>query len=312
MKVGFIGLGQMGNRMAHNIGKAGHEVAMYDVRPEAVAELAARTPGGRAANSVSDAASGADIVCTSLPGPADVESVVLGPGGLKETMAAGGLFIDLSTNSPTVVRKLAKSLAERNIAMLDAPVSGGIRGAEGATLSVMVGGDKATFDRAQAVLSAIGTKVFHCGDIGNGTVVKLCNNLAALGYGVFLGEVLTLGVKSGVDLKTLASVMAVSSGRSPKLTNGFPGTVFKRKFEGFGFSVALSAKDARLAVELAKDMGVQLDMGAAVARDFQEATALGLGALDFDAVVQVQEKRTGVTLQMSEEDIAALQQAVAG
>src|SRR3569833_1149613 len=224
----------MGSHMAHNLAAAGLEVAVYDQRQVAVAELVARTPGARAASSVADAAMGAEMGGTSLPGPKEVEAVVLDPDGLKESMGRGSLYIDLSTNAPSTVRKLAAELAQQGIDMLVAPVSGGERGSQAASLSIMVGGAKAVYDRAQPFLSALGNKLFYCGPIGSGAVVKLCNNTAALAYSVILGEILTLGVKSGVDLKTLASVISVSSGRSPKLTGSFPTGLFRRKFTGFG------------------------------------------------------------------------------
>jgi len=310
VNVGFVGLGNMGQHMAHNLGRAGHAVAVYDLRPEAAAAVVARTPGARQASSIADAAREADVVGTSLPMPADVEAVVLGAGGLGESMRPGSIYVDLSTNAPTVARRLAAALAERQIAMLDAPVSGGVRGAEGASLSVMVGGDRAVYDRAQPFLSAIGDKLFYCGEIGNGSVVKLCNNMAALAYGVILGEVLTLGVKAGVDLATLASVIGASTGRHQRLTEGFPAGVFRRNFERVGFSVALSAKDTRLAVELGHDLGVPLAVGEIVASDLREAVERGLGRLDFDAVVQVQEQRTGVTLELSEQQLEQLKPTV--
>ena len=307
MQVGFIGLGHMGQHMAHNLSKAGHQVAVYDVRQESIDSLVARTPGLRAGSSVADVATGADFVGTSLPGPAEVEAVVLGPGGLRESMKAGAIYVDHSTNSPTTVRKLAAALAEKGIAMLDAPVSGGERGSQAGSLSVMVGGDQGVWDRAQPELQAVGGKLFYCGPIGTGSVVKLCNNTAALAAQVVVAEVLTLGMKAGVDLKTLTSVIGVSSGRSPTLTNAFPNTTFRRKFEGFGFTAALSAKDVRLAVEMAHDLDLKVGVAEQVAADLKEAVEMGVGGLDFNAVSQVHERRTGTLLQLSEEDIADLQ-----
>src|SRR5438105_7201143 len=163
MNVGFIGVGRMGNHMARHLAEAGHQVAVYDTQPEAVARLAT-TELVRAATSVADAAAGAETVFTSLPGPREVEEVVLGSGGLREAMAQGRVFVDLSTNAPAVVRRLAASLAEKGIEMLDAPVSGGLEGAEAGTHSGVVRRPEEIFDRLQAVLSAIGTKPFYfCG-----------------------------------------------------------------------------------------------------------------------------------------------------
>src|ERR1700687_4018421 len=169
MQVGFIGLGHMGQHMARHVAEAGHHVAAFDLRPEAVAELT-RTPGARRAASVAGAAQGAEVVFTSLPGPPEVEAVATSPDGLLESMRSGAVYVDLSSNSPALVRRLSAAFAERGIAMLDAPVAGGVEGARAATLSVMVGGDRSTFDRVQSVLKAIGTKVFYCGPSGNGSI----------------------------------------------------------------------------------------------------------------------------------------------
>ena len=235
MNFGFIGLGRMGNHMARHLAEAGNQVAAFDLRPEAVSSLA-ETRGVRPARGVGGAALNAAVVCTSLPGPKEVEAVVLAPGGLLESMQPGSTYVDLSTNSPTLVRRLASALAERGIAMLDAPVSGGVAGAEAATLSVMVGGDEAVFERLRPALAPIGSKLFYCGASGAGNVVKLCNNIAGQGYALVLGEVLTLGVKAGVDLKTLAKVIGNSTGTSTRLTRAFPRRLFRRNFESPGFS----------------------------------------------------------------------------
>jgi len=306
MKVGFIGLGHMGAHMAHNLNKAGHEVTVFDVRPEAVDALVARTPGLKAGRSVAEAARDADFVGTSLPGPTEVEEIVLGPGGLRDSMKSGSIFIDHSSNSPATVRKLAAALADKGVSMLDAPVSGGERGSEAGTLSVMVGGEERIWDKAQPHLQAIGNKLFHCGPIGTGAAVKLCNNAAAHAYMAVVGEVLTLGMTAGVNLKTLTSVIGVSSGRSPTLTNAFPSRVFRRQFTGFGFTAALAAKDLRLAAEMAHDLGLQVGCIETTAADLQEALDMGLGAQDMNAIAQVYEKRTGQVMQLPEADLEEL------
>src|SRR5579864_6430175 len=150
MQVGFIGLGHMGQHMARHVAEAGHGVAAFDLRPELVAQLT-QTPNARRANSVAEAASGAELVFTSLPGPPEVESVATSPDGLLESMARGSIYVDLSSNSPTMVRKLHAAFAERGIPMLDAPVAGGVVGAEAGTLSVMIGGDQEAFERVRPV-----------------------------------------------------------------------------------------------------------------------------------------------------------------
>jgi len=297
MQVGFIGLGHMGEHMARHVAEAGHNVAAFDLRPEAVAN-AAQTPSTRAAASVADAASEADVVFTSLPGPPDVEAVALGPDGLLESMHAGAIYVDLTSNSPAVVRRLSAAFAERGIALLDAPVAGGVTGARDATLSVMVGGDRAAFDRVESVLKAIGTKIFYCGPSGNGSVVKLCNNLSSQAQIAAAAEILILGVKAGVELSTLAEVIGVSTGSCRAIRETFPRQLFRRNFENPGFSTFLSAKDTRLAMELARELGVPMEIGTIVERDKEESLRRGWAALSPDVFVRLQEERAGVVLEL--------------
>jgi 3-hydroxyisobutyrate dehydrogenase len=297
MQVGFIGLGHMGQHMARHVAEAGHDLAAYDLRPEAVAELT-RTRGARRAASVAEAAEDAEIVFTSLPGPPEVEGVAAGPDGLLESMRPGGVYIDLSSNSPSLVRTLHAAFARQGIAMLDAPVAGGAEGARAGTLSVMVGGDRAAFDRVEPVLKAIGTKIFYCGPSGNGAIVKLCNNLCSQAQIAAAGEILSLGVKAGVDLETLAKVIGMSTGTCRAIVDTFPKQLFHRNFENPSFSTFLSAKDTHLAIELAHELGVPMEIGEIVERDKQEALRRGWGPLSPDVFVRLQEERAGVLLSL--------------
>jgi 3-hydroxyisobutyrate dehydrogenase len=298
MQVGFIGLGHMGQHMARHVAEAGHAVAAFDLRPEAIEQLT-QTPNAGRARSVAEAAEGAEVVFTSLPGPPEVESVATGPDGLLEAMQSGGVYVDLSSNSPAVVRGLCAAFAERGIQMLDAPVAGGVEGAAAGTLSVMVGGDRATFDRVEPLLKAIGTRVFYCGPSGNGAIVKLCNNLSSQAQIAAAGEILTLGVKAGVDLEVLAGVIGVSTGTCRAIVHTFPKQLFRRNFENPGFSSFLSAKDTHLALELAHELGVPMDIGEIIERDKQEALRRGWGPLSPDVFVRLQEERAGVVLELA-------------
>jgi 3-hydroxyisobutyrate dehydrogenase len=298
MNVGFIGLGHMGQHMARHVAEAGHDVAAFDLRLEAVAQLV-RTPHARRATSVAELASDAEIVFTSLPGPPEVESVATGPDGLLESMKRGSVYVDLSSNSPSTVRKLAALFAERGVTMLDAPVAGGVTGAEAGTLSIMVGGDSATFERIRPVLSAIGTKLFYCGPSGNGAITKLCNNLCSQMQNAAAGEILSLGVKAGVDLETLAFAIGASTGTCRPIVDTFPKQLFRRHFEDPGFSSFLSAKDTHLAIELAHELGVPMPIGEIVERDKQEALRRGWGPLSPDVFVRLQEERAGVVLSLN-------------
>ena len=178
VKVGFIGVGNMGGPMCRNIIKrSNHQVTVFDLNPAAVKTCT--DLGGTAAKSVADATKGADIVLTSLPMPKDVEKVALGDGGVLANIGKGQTYIDLSTNAPSMVQKIGAAFAAKGIPMLDAPVSGGTTGAEAATIAIMVGGDKKVFDDALPVLQSFSANVIHMGELGTGTVAKLCNNMLA-------------------------------------------------------------------------------------------------------------------------------------
>ena len=171
MKVGFIGLGNMGNPMATNLVQAGHELVVHDLRREAATNLLEM--GATWADTPKEVVPGRDVVFTSLPVPRDVEAVVLGEYGILEGASADTIYMDLSTNSPTAIRKIHDLCAEKGVTVLDAPVSGGVYGAAAASLAVMVGGDKAVYDRMKPTLDAIGSHVVYCGPIGNGMVCKI-------------------------------------------------------------------------------------------------------------------------------------------
>ena len=295
MKVGFIGLGNMGNPMATNLARAGHELTVHDLRREAATNLLEM--GANWADSPRDAVPGNDVVFTSLPVPRDVDAVVLGENGILEGATPNTVYMDLSTNSPTSIRRVHEICAEKGVSVLDAPVSGGVYGAAAGTLAVMVGGDKAIFDRMKPTLDAIGSHVVYCGPIGNGMVCKICNNLLSMGIGVLMTEALTLGVKAGVDLATLADVIANSSGGNRRLVEKFPRFLFKGNFEP-GFATALAAKDVRLATDLGREYGIPMELSNLVDQRHVEAMFRGWGPEDSDAVSKIQEEKAGVQLRL--------------
>ena len=297
MKVGFIGVGNMGNPMATNLVRAGHELTVHDLRREAATNLLEM--GATWADSPKDAVPGNDVVFTSLPVPRDVEAVVLGDNGVFEGCGPGSVYVDLSTNSPTTIRRLHDIGSGQGITVLDAPVSGGVYGAAAGTLAVMVGGDKPTFDRMKPTLDAIGSHVVYCGPIGNGMVCKICNNLLGMGIGVLMSEALTLGVKAGVDLEVLADVIANSSGGNRRLVEKFPRYLFKGNFEP-GFATALAAKDVRLATDLGREYGIPMELSNLVDQRHVEAMFRGWGPEDSDAVARIQEEKAGVQLRLPE------------
>ena len=297
MKLGFIGTGNMGNPMAANLIKAGHQVTVHDLRREAATNLLEM--GANWADSPKETVPGSEVVFTSLPVPRDVEAVVLGENGILEGASSGQVFFDLSTNSPTMIRRLHDECAAKGVTLLDSPVSGGTYGAAAGTLAVMVGGDKATFERFKPVLEGIGTHVVYCGDIGNGAVCKICNNLMSMGTGALLAEALTLGVKAGVDLATLADVINNSTGGSKRLADKFPRFLFKGNFEP-GFATALAAKDVRLATDLGREYGIPMELSNMVDQLHVEALFRGWGPEDSDAVAKIQEEKSGVQLRLPE------------
>ncbi len=295
MKIGWIGLGNMGKPMAKHVQNAGYDFTVHDLRKSVAADML--EAGAQWAESPAEATRGKDIVFTSLPMPEDVEKVALGPKGILEGMAAGSVFIDLSTNSLPMVKHIHAAFAEKGFIMLDAPVSGGVQGAIDRDLVVLVGGDEASYHRVKPVLEVIGDKVTYCGPIGNGTICKLCHQLMGAGIGQVIAEVLTMGVKAGVDVETLVDAMSKGlAGRRPPLA-GWKNTL-EGQFEGtpLSFYLELFRKDVRLACELGRQVSVPMEIANIVEQRFIEAINRGWGRMSSNVVVRVQEERAGVEL----------------
>jgi len=297
MKIGFVGAGNMGNPMAANLIKAGHQLTVHDLQRESATNLLEM--GAYWADTPRESAQGNEVVFTSLPGPREVEAVALGEEGILEGSAQGSIYVDLSTNSATVIRRIHQAFQEKGITVLDAPVSGGVWGAERATLTVMVGGDEKTFNGIRPALEAIGNNVIYCGAIGSGMVCKVCNNLVSMGTAVLLSETLTLGMKAGVDLAVLADVIGKSSGSSRRLTDTFPRYLFKGNFQP-GFALTLAAKDVRLATDLGREMGVPMELSNLVDQRYVEALGRGWGPHASDIIATLQEEKAGVQLRLPE------------
>lgn len=258
MRLGFIGVGNMGGPIAGHVIGAGHDVGVYDLRSASVDPLV--EAGGRRATSPSEAAEGAEAVFLSLPMPSDVEEVVAGEGGLFDTLGRGSAILDLTTSSPTVSRELAEKGAERGISFLDSPVSGGVGGARKGTLAVMVGGPEEVFDTYRPVLETFAAKVVLCGDVGAGNVVKIVNNMVAFVNMMGVTEALLLGAKAGVDPEVLRDVVQASSGGSFVWNNGT--RVILRDRLAPSFTTTLASKDLGLAVDLANELETPIPMGA--------------------------------------------------
>jgi 3-hydroxyisobutyrate dehydrogenase len=301
MRVGFIGLGMMGGSMALNAGAAGFPMAVHDLRREAAeGHLKA---GARWAGSAAEAARGADVVFTSLPGPREVESVA---DGLLESMQSGAAWFDLSTNSPTVVRRLHKRFAAKGVAMLDAPVSGGPAGARTRKLALWVGGERAVFDRFRPVLDAIGDQVIHIGDIGAGTVAKLVHNAAGYAMQLALVEVFTMGVKAGVPpLALWAAIRQGSLGRQRSFDR--LGERFLRgTYDPPNFALALGHKDMTLATELGREIGVPMRLVNLAQAEMTDALNRGWQGRDSRSYLLLQQERAGLEIRVPAEEIEAV------
>jgi 3-hydroxyisobutyrate dehydrogenase-like beta-hydroxyacid dehydrogenase len=293
MKVGFIGVGNMGGPMCRNIVKrSNHQVTVFDLN--AAALKTCTDLGATAAKSVAEVTRGADVVMTSLPMPKDVEAVSLGDGGILANITKGQTYIDLSTNAPSMVKKIGAAMAAKGIAMLDAPVSGGTTGAEAATIAIMVGGDRKVFDDALPVLQSFSANVIHMGELGTGTVAKLVNNMMAFCNAAAAAEGLMLGVTAGLDPAKLIQVIANASGNSNAFKS-FSERAMKGVFSPPSFALNLAHKDLHLALELADELGVPLPQGSATHNLQRMARGMGLGPDDSSAILRVYEtvlKRT--------------------
>jgi 3-hydroxyisobutyrate dehydrogenase len=292
MKVGFVGVGNMGNPMAANLQKAGHALQVHDIKREAAQNLL--DAGATWANSPKEAATGVDSVFLSLPMPADVERVVLSEDGVLTAMKSGGIIVDMSTNSPSVVRSLAEKTKAKGVTFIDAPVSGGVRGARNATLAIMAGGDKAAYNKCEPLLKAMGANVFYCGDIGTGNVVKLVNNMLAFIHMMGAAEAVVLGKKAGVDPNILWQAVKASSGGSFVWESGTR-AVLRDKLAPT-FTIDLASKDISLAIKLAEEFGVPLTMGKAAEGLIRGYQTGGYAKEDVLATVKELEKQAGVTV----------------
>ena len=296
MKVGFIGVGFMGRHMARNIALGGFEMTVFDIRREAADELISM--GATWADSPAAVAAASDVVFTSLPRPQDVEEVALGEGGIisgaRSGAGAGTVFFDLSTTDPDTIYRISAAGESAGVTVLDAPVSGGVAGAEAATLCVMVGGDEEAYSRCKPVLDRIGDKVMRCGDQGSGAICKIVNNLIGLSVGVLLSEAFSLGVKAGVDAQTLFDAVKGSSGNTQSM-QGFPSGLFAGNFEP-GFQLDLAAKDVGLATDMGRRLRVPMEVSNVVQQRYIAAQNKGWGRQASGAVAKIQEERAEVEI----------------
>jgi 3-hydroxyisobutyrate dehydrogenase len=288
-RIGFIGLGNMGLPMALNLIKAGHAVTGFDLSAAAAGKLA--DGGGAAAPQAVDAATGAEVVITMLPSGREVREVFLGVGGLVDRASAGTLLIDCSTIDVDTARAVAGVAAERGLAMLDAPVSGGVGGAQAGSLTFMVGGSDEAFGRAQPVLAAMGKTIVHAGGSGNGQAAKICNNMILGVSMIAVSEAFVLAEKLGLDHQKLFDIAAKSSGQCWSLTSycpvpgPVPASPANRDYQA-GFTAAMMLKDLKLAQDAARASGGATPLGAEAAALYGLYVGHGHGASDFSGIIR--------------------------
>ena len=299
MKVGFVGLGTMGGSMAYNCLQGGNEMVVHDInRAAATPHLEA---GATWADSPREVAEQSEVVFTSLPGPTEIDAVALGEEGLLQGMIAGKVYFDLSTNAPASIRHIHEVFAARGVHVLDAPVSGGPRGARTRNLAIWVGGDKDLFDKYKDVLDSIGDKAYYVGPIGCGAVAKLVHNCAGYIIQTALAEVFTMGVKAGVE--PLALWQAVRRGAQGRrgTFEGLAEHLLPGNFDPPDFALRLARKDVDLAVSVGREFDVPMKLANVTLAEMTEAINRGWAGRDSRVAMLLQEERAGVEVRVDPE-----------
>lgn len=292
MRVGLVGVGKMGTPIGLHILGAGHQLAVYDIRP---GQLQAPSQAGAAvANSAREVAEQSDIVFTSLPGPEEILAVSRGSQGMLAGLAPGKAWFDLSTSSPTLARELHQEYLARGVQMLDAPVSGGPYGAESGKLSIWVGGDRATYENHLALLQTIGDEVSHVGEVGTASIAKLVHNCAGFVMYAGLAEVFSMGIKAGLEADVLwQTVRKGLNGRRP-LFDCLARNFMPSQYDAADFTLAHAEKDCRLALELAAEQAVPMQLAKLAHREQTAAIEQGWSKRDARASMLLQLERAGI------------------
>ena len=304
MKVGFIGLGTMGAGIALNAIKGGHELVVSDLgRNAAARHLAA---GAQWAATPREVAQRCEIVFTSLPGPAEVEAVVLGADGLAQGLAKSSIYADLSTNSPTLMRRLHATLAQQGVAVLDAPVSGGPDGANSGKLAIWVGGEREAYDRALPVLRSMGDQPCYVGPIGAGSIAKLVHNLSGYIVQTALAETFTMGVKAGLPAEALWSAVRQGALGRRRVFDTMARQFLPGRFDPPDFALKLARKDVSLALEVAREYDVPMRLGNLTLAELTEAMNRGWQQRDSRSAMILQEERAGAQVRIAADRIDAI------
>ena len=295
MIAGFIGLGTMGAPMARNILAKGHELVVFDVVPQSMSSVT--VAGARAAASPRDVAQRADFIITMLPDAPDVERVAAGADGILAGIRAGSVYIDMSTIDPATTRRIGAQAKAKGAEMIDSPVGKTADAAVAGTLTLMVGGDAAVIARCRPLLDCMGTDFFHCGGLGAGQTMKLLNNLLAQALGAASTEALVAGVKAGLTLDTMLSVLRTTMAWNNQLAIAMPKRSLVGNFEP-GFMMKLAQKDCRLALQMVDSLGVDAPVGRATLASLDEGIRHGLHDMDVGALLKLREEQAGVTVRL--------------
>jgi 3-hydroxyisobutyrate dehydrogenase len=297
MRIGFIGLGNMGEPLAGFVLKAGFSLVVHDIRREAAASLLER--GAAWAESSRDVAAACDVICVCVPGPPEMQAVTLGAGGVLEGVKPGAVVIDHTTNAPAVVREVGVAAEARGAHLLDAPLDGGREGALEGQLTLFVGGDETVLRRVKPVLDTFSRSVVWVGELGAGSITKLVHNALAMSIDLLLAECLTLGAKAGVAVPRLVEAFREGCivSNNMTFTKRMPATLFRGDFAA-RFALALAYKDFRLAGDLATQHGVPTRLLDLCQMELLEAMNRGWGDQDRIKASTLQEERAGVKLRM--------------
>ena len=301
MKVGFIGLGTMGSSMALNTLKGGYDLVVHDINRDAAGpHLEA---GATWADSPRQVAEASEVVLTSLPGPPEVELVALGDRGILAGSSSGKVYFDLSTNSPTLVRRIHAAFAEQGVHMLDAPVSGGPVGTRTGRLALWVGGDQRIFEQYKPVLDAIGDAAYYVGPIGTGSIAKLVHNCTGYILQTALAETFTMGIKAGVDPLVLWQAVRFGALGRRRTFDGLAQQFLPGRFDPPDFALRLARKDVSLAVEVGREFDVPMRLANMTLAELTEAMNRGWAGRDSRVAMLLQEERAGVEVQVPQDKI---------
>ena len=304
MKVGFIGLGTMGARIAKNLIKGDHQLTVHDVGHQVAKPLL--DAGAEWAATPADLAEGQDVIMMSLPGPKEFEAVTLGADGLIDAVQPGQVILDLTTNSPTVVRRVAAVFAEKGVDLLDAPVSGGPSGAETGKMAVWVGGAVAAYEKALPVIHSVSDAPTHIGEVGSASIAKLVHNLSGYLLHTALAETFTMGVKAGLDAESLwAAVREGAIGRQ-QVFDVMAKQYLPGRFDPPDFALNLARKDVALACEVGREYDVPMRLSNLVLSEMTEAIKKGNGGRDSRTLMLMQEERAGVEVRVPQERLDAI------